>query len=68
MGKMNLAFIAISLYPPCLCRGVYSFRLSVRHVRGIYHKIAWKFLKWGISQLFIRKHSYLDLGRSASLP
>ena len=37
----------------------------VRHVRGIYdivfHRVAGKFLKWGISHdpLF-RKHSYLD--------
>ena len=48
----------------------------MRHVRGIYHKVfhrvAWKFLKWGIShQPLIRKHSYLDHrypGGSAFIP
>ena len=51
-------------------------RSCVCHIRGIYlkvfHKVALKFLKWGIShELLIRKHSYLDhgyLGRSASMP
>ena len=68
-------FHSISLYPRHLCRGVYSFRLSVRmfvrsFVRSfVLHSVAWnlrqsfalKFLKWCISQqLLIRKHSYLD--------
>ena len=63
------------LYPRHLCRGVYSFRLSVRmfvrsFVRSfVLPSVAWnlrqsfalKFLKWCISQqLLIRKHSYLD--------
>ena len=57
------------LYPRHLCRGVYSFRLSVRmfvrsFVRSLVHtsfRFALKFLKWCISQqLLIRKHSYLD--------
>ena len=47
----------------------------MRHVRGIYdeifHRVALKFLKWGIShELLIRKDSYLEygyLGRSASM-
>ena len=61
----------LSLYPRHLCRGVYSFRLSVRpFVRSfVLPSVAWnlrqsfalKFLKWCISQqLLIRKHSYLD--------
>ena len=63
------------LYPRHLCRGVYSFRLSVRpfvcsFVRSfVLPSVTWnlrqsfasKFLKWCISQqLLIRKHSYLD--------
>ena len=67
--------LAPSLYPRHLCRGVYSFRLSVRmFVRSfvcsfVLPSVAWnlrqsfalKFLKWCISQqLLIRKHSYLD--------
>ena len=61
--------------PQHLCRGAYSFRLSVRQfvcsfVRSfVLPSVAWnlrqsfalKFLKWCISQqLLIRKHSYLD--------
>ena len=47
---------------PFICSFV---RLCIRHVRGIYdkvfHRVACKFLKWGIShQLLIKKHSYLD--------
>ena len=46
------------------------------HIRGIYykvfHRVAWKFLKWGIShEPLIRKHSYLDHrypGGSAFIP
>ena len=63
-----------SLYPWHLCRGVYSFRLSVRmfvqclFVQFVLPSVAWnlrqsfaKFLKWCISQqLLIRKNSYLD--------
>ena len=64
-----------SLYPRHLCRGVYSFCLSVRPfvcslVRSfvllsrswnLRQSFALKFLKWYISQqLLIRKHSYLD--------
>ena len=51
-------------------------RLYVRHIRGIYDKafyrVAYKFLKWGISHKpLIRKHSYLDHrypGGSAFIP
>ena len=54
-----------SLYPRHLCRGVYSFPLSVRmFVRNsvTFVEFASKFcVKWCISQqLLIRKHSYLD--------
>ena len=56
------------LYPRHLCRGVYSFRLSVcLFVRDsvpfaeLLQSFMLKFLKWGISQQpLIRKHSYLD--------
>ena len=55
-------------YPPHLCRGVYSFRLSVRlfvhdsiPFVELLQSFTLKFLKWGIShQPLIRKHSYLD--------
>ena len=82
-GFVSLSTICF-LYPKHLCRGVYSFRLSVRlfvlsyvrHVRGIYdkvfHRVAGKFLKWGIPhEPLIRKHSYLDHrypGGSAFIP
>ena len=67
--------LCLLLYPRHLCRGVYSFRLSVRlfvrsYVRlfvlpsrswNLRQSFASKFLKWCISQqLLIRKHSYLD--------
>ena len=60
------------LYPRHLCRGVYSFRLSICPFVGLYVRsfvrtsvmfveFASKFLKWCISQqLLTRKHSYLD--------
>ena len=67
-------FVYISvlfLYPRHLCRGVYSFRLSVRPFVCLFvipsrswnlrQSFALKFLKWCISQqLLIRKHSHLD--------
>ena len=56
------------LYPRHLCRGVYSFRLSIRDsvlfvkLLLLVTSFTLKFLKWGIShQPLIRKHSYLDL-------
>ena len=80
----NMDFYFSLFIPQHLCRGVYSFRLSVRlfvhsyvrHIHGIYdkvfHRVAWKFLKWDISQEpLIRKHSYLDHrypGGSAFIP
>ena len=64
-----LWFICL-LYTQHLCRGVYSFCLSVRmfvrsfvtpsHMSNLRQSFACKFLKWGIShEPLIRKHSYL---------
>ena len=72
---ISFSDLALFLYPRNLCRGVYSFRLSVcpfvcSFVRlfvlpsvtwNLRQSFASKFLKWCISkQLLIRKHSYLD--------
>ena len=60
-----VVFSLLFLYPRHLCRGVYSFplsvrpfvcsfvRLCIRHLRGIYgkvfHRVACKFFNWSIS-------------------
>ena len=71
------------LYPWHLCRGVYSFRLSIcMFVRSfvrtsipfveLFQSLKCKQLEWSIShKLLIRKHSYLDHrypGGSAFIP
>ena len=75
--------IFFAFYTPGLCRGVYSFRLSVRmfvrlSVRNfvpfveLLQSFTLKQLEWSISyQPLIRKHSYLDHrypGGSAFIP
>ena len=83
VGATPLTVFHRLLYPRHLCRGVYSFRLSVRpfilsFVRNfvpfveLLQSFTLKQLKWSIShQPLIRKQSYLDHrfpGQSAFIP